>query len=196
MQIIYAAPFLLVAAMCFFACAAIPQFRKHALVVPVGVLSFGVGSLISYFIFAWVYKLGHLGPANWFYLAPYLAGGLAISIVCSVLFRMVVAYLPQWLISAGLVAATFASLSVAFPAGLLAIAHLATFDRLHTGELVILGLLWLVIALFISWRNLRISKQFRPDPCFEKFIARIFPSLHSCYGREANGIARPSSRVP
>jgi hypothetical protein len=176
MQIIYAAPFLLVAAICFLGCAAIRRLRKQALVVPVGVLSFGVGSITAYIIFALIaYKLGHRGPANWFYLIPYVGAGLVVAIVCSALYRMIVAILPSWLIRIGLVAATFASSLVFLPICSWIIVHLVKFDRLDAGQLAVLGLIWLFIAFVISWRILRISEEFRPDPCLTWVIMRIFP---------------------
>jgi hypothetical protein len=175
MQIIYAAPFLLVAAICFFVCAAISRFRKQALVLPVGVLTFGVGSIVSYFIFALIaHKLGYLGPANWFYLVPYIGGGLLIAIICSAVYRMVVAILPRWIISAGLVAATFASSLVFLPVCSWAMAHFITFDRVNTVQLTALASVWILIATFASWQILKISDQFRPAPCLQGITARIF----------------------
>jgi hypothetical protein len=177
MQILYASPFLLVAAICFFVCAVISRLRKHALVVPVGVLSFGAGSIIAYFIFALsTYKLGYHGPANWLYLIPYIGGGLAIAIISSTVYRMIVSIVPGWVISLGLVAATFASSLVLIPVCSWTIPiRLFALDRLHTGQLAILGLIWLLIAFVISWRILRISEEFRPDPCLTWVVTRMFP---------------------
>jgi hypothetical protein len=185
MQIIYAAPFLLIAAIGFFVCAAIRPFRKHALVVPFGILSFGVGSLTSYFFFALIaYKLGHLGPANWLYLSPYLLGGLVIAICCTIIYRMVVSELPTWLISTGLVAATFASLLVLLPLCTWSVGHFIKLDPVHIGWMGIPGLVWLTTATFVSWRILRITEQFRPAPCLARVITRIFPHHDTSRGNE------------
>jgi hypothetical protein len=86
MQILYAAPFLLAAGICFFVCAWKPELRKNALIAPVWILSFGPGSLICYAIFALISNaFGYKGPANWWYLAPYIVGGL-ITASCALLF--------------------------------------------------------------------------------------------------------------
>ena len=166
MQIIYAAPFLALAAICFLVCAAISGLRKSALIVPVGILSFGPGSLISYAVFALVaYKLGYKGPANWWYLAPYIVGGLAIAICCSLVWRNIVAVLALWAIRVGLVAATFSSLLVLLPFCSWGVAHFVTLDREHLRWMTIPGLLCFSIASLISWQLVRIAEQFQPTQC-------------------------------
>jgi hypothetical protein len=175
MQIIYAAPFLLVAAICFFVCAAVGRFRKQALVLPVGVLSFVVGSIVSYFIFGLVIdKLGFHGPANWFYLIPYVCGGLFVAVICSALYRMIVAILPKWIIAAGLVTATFASSLVFLPFCSWAIAQFARSHNVDEAQMSIVGAVLTFMAIFVSWQILTIAGQFRSDPCFRGITARIF----------------------
>lgn|ERR1700744_1873889 len=103
MQILYAAPFLVLAAVSFFVCTSIPQFRSHSLVIPVGFLTFGVGALIAFFIFSLIAnKFGYKGPATWFYLIPYVVGGLLTAAVCTAIYKAVVAVLPLWIIRVGL----------------------------------------------------------------------------------------------
>ena len=182
MQIIYAAPFLLIAAICFFVCAAIRPFRRHALVVPFGVLSFGVGSIVAYFIYGLIIdKLGYHGPANWFSLIPYIGGGLLVAIVCSALYRMIVAILPKWMISVGLLTATFASSLALLAFSPWAIAHLIAVDYVPIGWIFVPGLM---IATVVSWRVLRISEDFRPDPCLKWIVTRILPHPKSTCGNE------------
>jgi len=163
MQIIYAAPFLLLAAICFFVCAAMPSTRKNALVIPVGILSFGLGSLICYGIFALIaYLLGHKGPANWWYLAPYIGGGLLVAICCSVVWRNVVASLPASLVKIGLVCATFSSLLVFVPFCSFGIARFVTLDRNNLSWMIIPGIIWFSVAALISIQLVKIFDQFRP----------------------------------
>jgi hypothetical protein len=163
MQILYAAPFLLIAAICCFVCAVIQSARRSALVLPAGVLAFGVGSLISYVIFAFVmYKCGYKGPANWTYLLPYILGGLAISICASLIWRNIVASLPQSLIKIGLTTATFSSLLVLLPCCSWGVAHFIKLDRAHLGWMAIPGVLYVAVASFVSWRLFRVSNQFQP----------------------------------
>jgi len=176
MQILYAAPFLLVAAICFFVCAAVGRIRKQALVLPVGVLCFGVGSIVAYFVFVLITdKLGYRGSANWFYLIPYVGGGLIVAIVCAALYRMIVAVLPKWLISVGLVAATFASSLIFLPFCSWAIARLTAVDYVHIEWMVVPGLVCLTVASAVSWRIVRITEEFRPAPCLRRVITRMFP---------------------
>jgi hypothetical protein len=164
MQILYAAPFLLVAALGFFLCASVSRLQKKALVLPVGVLAFGVGSLVFYFIFALIAdKIGYHGSANWICIVPYIGGGLLASITCSRLFRSIVTILPRWLISLGLVAATFASSLVCFLFCSFALAQLPVAYRSHTYWLA-LGVGCFSIALVSSWRIVSISERFVPDP--------------------------------
>ena len=110
MQILYAAPFLLLAAISFFVCVSIPRLRSHALVVPVGFLTFGVGALITFAVFALgVERLGYKGPANWFYLAPYSVGGLCIAVICTSIYKGIVAVSPLWIIRINLLIGSICS---------------------------------------------------------------------------------------
>ena len=163
MQILYAAPFLLLAAISFFVCSVVGAFRKHALVVPVGVLSFGVTSLIIYMLFALLsYKFGYHGPATWLYLIVYILGGVIGAVFCAYLFRVIVAMLPAFFISAGLVSATLASsLVLLIPCNVYA-ASLMASHRLGYGWLLAF---WIFIASIVSWKLVTISAQFRPSPC-------------------------------
>ena len=173
MQIIYAAPFLLAAAICFCTCAAIRSTRKNALILPVGILLFGPGSLISFGIFALIaYGLGHKGSANWWYLAPYIIGGLAIAVCCSIIWRNIVASLPLSLVKVSLIAATFASILAFLPFGSWCVSHFIALDREHLGWMILPGSLWLLTSSFISWKLIKISEQFQPIAWWPAFLKR------------------------
>lgn len=174
MQIIYAAPFLLLAGICFFVCAVISGLRKNALIIPVGVLSFGPGSLVCYGIFSLIpYAFGYKGPANWWYLAPYIGGGLLIAICCSIVWRNIVASLPSSLIKVGLACATFSSLLVVLPLCSWGIAHFIALDRNNLSWMIIPGILWLAASSLISFRLVGISNQFRPKAWWPLFLKRL-----------------------
>ena len=110
MQILYAAPFLVSAAIVYFLCLLPPLARRHALVVPVGILSFGFGALFAFLVEALVTeKLGRKSPATWADWVVSITGGLLISLVCSIIFRQIVSILAIWFVQCGLVAASFCS---------------------------------------------------------------------------------------
>lgn len=169
MQILYAAPFLVLAAVSFFVCASIPKFRTHALVVPVGFLTFGIGALIAYFIFALVAnKFGYKGPANWFYIIPYIVGGLLTAIVCSAIYKAVVAVLPLWLIRIGL---SIGSICSALVLG--GIANVATVSYIPSAKPL---WTWSVIAfstLYVTATVVSHAALFRPQP-LQWLSPRIF----------------------
>ena len=121
MQILYAAPFLVSAAIVYFLCLLPPFARRHALVVPVGILSFGFGARFAFVVEALVtVKLGRKTPATWADLVVFMTGGLLISLVCSIIFRQIASNLATWVIQCGLVAASFCSsvTLMAVPSGL------------------------------------------------------------------------------
>ncbi len=110
MQILYAAPFLVSAATAYFLCLLSPFARRHAVVVPVGILSFGFGSLFAFVVEVLVTrKFGRKTPATWADLLVSVLGGLLVSLVCSIIYRQVVSTLATWTIQCGLVAASLCS---------------------------------------------------------------------------------------
>lgn len=169
MQILYAAPFLVLAAVSFFVCASIPKFRTHALVVPVGFLTFGVGALITFFIFSLIVeKFGYKGPANWFYLIPYIVGGLLAAVVCTAIYNVIVAVLPLWIIRIGLIIGTLCSALV-----LGSVINIAAVSHLHS---VTIGWRWgfiAVIACSATVSTASHAELFRPQSCLPWLRTRI-----------------------
>ena len=83
LQLIYAAPFVLLSILSFVVCAAIPALRRHALSVLVAPVAFGVCSLLGWLIFVLVevyFRIGAVGTfktitlALIFYVMPGVVG--------------------------------------------------------------------------------------------------------------------------
>jgi hypothetical protein len=168
-QIIYAAPFLLLAAISFFVCVSIPRLRPHALVVPVGFLTFGVGALITFVVFALgVEKLGYKGPANWLYLAPYAVGGLCLAVIFTSIYRAIVAVLPLWIIRIGLLAGSVCSALV-----LGAVVNIAVISYIPSTKPLWTWTIIAFVTLYVTFTIVSHAARFRPRP-LNWFLQRIF----------------------
>jgi hypothetical protein len=169
MQILYAAPFLVLAAVSFFVCASIPRLRTYALVIPVGFLTFGVGALIAYFIFALIMeKFGYKGPATWFYLIPYVAGGLLTAVVCTTAYKGVVAVLPLWIIRTGLLIGSICSALV-----LGSVINIASISYIPSAKPLWAWSVIALITLYVTASVVCHAALFRPQP-LHWFLQRIF----------------------
>src|ERR1700744_4625274 len=168
MQILYAAPFLVLAAVSFFVCTSIPQFRSHSLVIPVGFLTFGVGALIAFVIFSLIAnKFGYKGPATWFYLIPYVVGGLLTAAVCTAIYKAVVAVLPLWIIRVGLLIGSICSaLVLGALINLAAVHYMPSTTPLWTWGVIAFATLY-ATAIIVSNAAL-----FRPRP-LDRLLQRI-----------------------
>jgi hypothetical protein len=169
MQILYAAPFLLLAAIGFFVCVSIPRLRSHALVIPVGFLSFGVGALITFVVFALgAEKLGYKGPANWLYLAPYMVGGLCVAVISTSVYRGIVAILPLWIIRIGLfVGSVCSALVLGAVVNIAAVRYMPSTKPLWTWSIIAF------VTLYVTSSIVYHAALFRPRP-LHWFSERFF----------------------
>ena len=150
-----------------------PEYQKECTHSSCGNFVVWSRLLISFGIFALIaYGLGHKGSANWWYLAPYIIGGLAIAVCCSIIWRNIVASLPLSLVKVSLIAATFASILVFLPFGSWCVSHFIALDRKRLGWMILPGSLWLLTSSFISWKLIKISEQFQPIAWWPAFLKR------------------------
>jgi membrane glycosyltransferase len=96
MQIFYAAPFLLIAALLFGILSSIPAARRFAIIAPVGVIVFGPASLVGYFFFVLVRSKiwGHNFPADRWDKAAYVITGLIAAGLAIFVSRLILQLLP------------------------------------------------------------------------------------------------------
>jgi hypothetical protein len=171
-QILYAAPFLLLAAISFFVSASIPRLRVHALVIPVGFLTFGVGALITFIVFAFVAeRLGYKGNLNWFFLAPYIVGGLLVATACTSIYKAIVAVLPLWVIRAGLLIGSLCSaLVLSFVINIAAASYMPSTRPLWTLGVIAFATLYATASIVSN------AALFRPRPLSGPLQRIIQPS--------------------
>jgi hypothetical protein len=93
MQIIYAAPFLLTAAILFTILAAIPKTRRFAITVPTGIIASGPGCLAGYiaFVLTRAKIWGHDFPADRWDIMVYILSGLCVLTLAAFVARLVLA---------------------------------------------------------------------------------------------------------
>jgi len=171
-QILYAAPFLLLAAISFFVCVSIPRFRVHALVTPVGFLTFGVGALITFIGFALVTeRLGYKGNLNWFFLAAYIVGGLLVATACTTIYRAIVAILPLWIIRIGLLIGSLCSaLVLSFVINIAAASYTPSTRPLWTLSVLAFSTLYATASIVSN------ATLFRPRPLPQRLQSIVQPS--------------------
>lgn len=160
MQIIYAAPFLLLAATSFFVCVSISRLRVHALVIPVGFLTFGAGALVPFIVFALlVDRLGYKGNLKWLLEVAYVVVGLLLAIVCTSIYKAIVAVLPLLIIRVGLLIGSICSaLVLGLVVNIAAVSYMPSTRPLWT---------WGVIAFVTLYATASIVSRatlFRPRP--------------------------------
>jgi hypothetical protein len=100
MAILYAAPFLLIAAILFSVFAAIPTTRRFAIMAPTGAIAFGPASLIGYFLVVLVRsKLwGHNFAADRWDAIAYVMSGFLAATVAVLLVRLILRFLPAFIV--------------------------------------------------------------------------------------------------
>ena len=166
MQILYAAPFLLLAAILFSVLAAIPSTRRFAIIAPTGAIVFGPASLIGYFVVLLVRSKiwGHDFPADRWDGAAYVMSGLIAAGIVILILRIVLRFLPALMFQLVVFAGAFCSYFVLFCA-----ANFGSQFYLHWNAgihySIAVGVLILGISLLLcacgAWLTSRYSSQFR-----------------------------------
>jgi len=164
MQILFAGPFLFAAALTFLVCASIPSWRKFAISLPVGILAFGAGALISFIAFAsLMYRFHQTGPANWYYLIPALVGGLLFAILAGSITYGLISHLHWLTLKIG---AAFSALCSSFAVATLMLIILHLHPKLVSSRWYIwlLAFWYTVMCVPITMLAAQNSESFRPLP--------------------------------
>jgi ABC-type enterochelin transport system permease subunit len=160
-QILYAAPFLLIAAFAFSICALVRPLRKFAVSVPVGTLTFGVGALLSFVIFVLVMNHLHMHESKWVALVPSICGGLVVGIISARITHSVLMFIPAILLRIGVCFSALCSSATIACAFLLwsSTWHSSAIQNWPTGTLV---LYYSLSCIPITIAAGKYSENFRP----------------------------------
>ncbi|MGA7522753.1 MAG: hypothetical protein WBW84_09725 [Acidobacteriaceae bacterium] len=135
MQILFAAPFLLAAALAFTILAAVPRWRRWAIPIPTGIIASGPCLLAIAIIEILAVRAisGNAWPGRWaniLYIVSSVVGGIFGGVAAGIVTRLLTCVLPRPLLRAALTVAAWCSYFVLFTA--LDIAATA-YWHLHSG---------------------------------------------------------------
>ena len=165
MQLLFAAPFLLVAALAFTILAAVPPWRRWAIPIPTAVIASGPS------LFAVIgaelliaHLLGHdvntnPGPGRQALIAAFslaVLGGIVGGIAAGVVARFLTGILPRVLLRSAIVIAAWCSYFVLFVA-----LNIAASARLRLPDSIALPLVEAALALVGAWFTARNPEPFR-----------------------------------
>jgi hypothetical protein len=166
MQIIYAAPFLLLAAILFTVLSLIPRLRRFAISVPTGAVAAGPGALIAYILFVLIRsKLwGNDFPADRWDAVAFVVGALVSAILAGLVTQMLLYFLPTFLLRIIVFSGAACSYFVLLIGSTIGI-HAWVNRGMDTGHSATRGMLMFWSGLILScggaWFISRYAGQFR-----------------------------------